>query len=181
MTATYRACLAATVVGLAVGCAEKPRAPALTREAVYRNDKLGLRFAAPDGWPIHSKADLPPGKLAKPVVLVSYLSPKGPVPTWYQVEAANAVPDEELAAFLTANPIGGDRWVTKVPPAKVTVNGVEAVRVVLARTGKPGEMLREVTMFRRGERSYLFVIAYDTADRDSRDQARQSVASVQWE
>ena len=55
----------------------------------------------------------------------------------------------------------------------------EAVRV-LARKGKRGEVIREVTAFRRPDRTYLFFVTYAADDRSARDAAHRCVESVEW-
>src|SRR5688572_22928786 len=53
---------------LALGCSsDRPKAPPLTNEAVYQNDKIGLRFLTPEGWKVTARTDLPPGQLPRPV------------------------------------------------------------------------------------------------------------------
>lgn len=178
-TTLVPALLAAIGLAAVVGCEDKPRAPALATESVYQNDEIGLKFATPDGWVIQTKTDLPSGRLPKPILLASYLSPKGDGPQ-LQVEAANAVPDEELDAGLATLKAGGEGWAVKEPRKRVTVNGIEASRVTLVRPTKRGEQLREVTTFQRGERTYFFSIVFHSSDLTARDQADLSVRSVMW-
>lgn len=172
--------LALVAALLVVGCGERPRAPAIARESVYQNDKIGLRFATPDGWIVQLKADLPTGPLPKPVLLVSYLSPKGEG-LQLQVEAANAVPDTDVEAFLSTTKSNDTQWKVKEPRTSLMINGVPAVRWLLTRSDPRGEQLREVTVFQRGDRTYVFTILFNPSDRAVRDQANLSVQSVEWQ
>jgi hypothetical protein len=170
--------LLATV--LAAGCTEKPKAPPLTNDAVYQNDKIGLRFLVPEGWVVSQRAELPPGSLAKPVVLAAYQNPKGERPTDLEVLAADLSPDDDTAGFLAEHNVGPDKWAPAGPAAGVTINGVTASRHVLVRQGGKEEYRREATVFRRGGRVYVFLIAYAAADPASRDAARKAVESAAW-
>lgn len=163
-----------------VGCGDRPRAPVVSREAVFSDDAIGLRFATPDGWMAVSRATLPPGPLAKPVIVASYMLPRGDRPTELELVAADPVAEGDLERFLTDTPIGPDRWRAKDKPTPAAVNGVSAERLTLARVAREGEVLREVTAFRRPTRTYLFVITYLGTDRDARDAAHKCVESAEW-
>jgi hypothetical protein len=163
-----------------VGCSDTPRAPTIVQEAIYQNDRIGLQFATPEGWLIQTKTDLPAGVLPKPVLLVSYLCSKGEG-LQLQVEAANSVPDAEVESFLTNTPAGESGWKIKEPQKAIAVRGVPAIRLLLKRTSsKHGELLKEVIVFQRAERTYFFSILYSTSDRAVRDQANQSIQSIVW-
>ena len=80
--------------------------------------------------------------------------------------------------YLIDHPIGSERW-TLAPGQAVTVNGVSAMRYDLsARSARKGELRREVTTFRRGDRVYFFMATFAPSDTPSRDKVRQAVASV---
>src|SRR5262245_5986978 len=90
-----RAVLAASLLVL-VGCSNRPHAPPLTTEAVYQNDAIGLRFLAPAGWPVQSRATLPAGRLTKPIILVSYQRVPGDKPAEFKVLAADLAPEASI-------------------------------------------------------------------------------------
>ena len=54
-----RAGLALVLAVAAAGCSDRPRAPRLSNDPVYQNDAIGLRFLAPEGWTIVSRAAAP--------------------------------------------------------------------------------------------------------------------------
>jgi hypothetical protein len=165
---------------LACGCREQPKAPPLVNDAIYQNNKIGLRFLAPDGWSIVSRAELP-STLPRPIILIAYQQGKGESPAELEVLAADLAENADLGQFLVEHRIGAATWTIKSPPEPVTINGAAAKRIVLARPGKgKGEMRREATAFRRGGRVYFFIITFAAGDGLARDSAHQSVESVTW-
>jgi hypothetical protein len=177
-TARERLIVLLALLLLVAGCAERPKAPPLVNDTVYHNDKIGLRFLAPEGWSMSSRADLPPGTLPKPIILVGYHSKKGDT-AQLELMAADLPADSDLGKFLVENRIGSAVW-TLQPPEKLTINGVEATRHVLTRTASRGEVRREATAFRRGERVYFFIVTFAANDPAARDAARQCVQSANW-
>jgi hypothetical protein len=163
-----------------IGCAERPKAPPLVNDTVYQNDRVGLRFLAPDGWALVSRAELPSSPLPKPIILVGYHLSKGENHSELEVLAADLAEDEDLGRFLVEHRIGAAIWTLKPPAEPVSINGVDATRHTLTRPEKKGEMRREATVFRRGGRVYYFIITFAANDAAARDAARQSVQSVNW-
>jgi hypothetical protein len=182
---TVRAILCLALALAAGGCRERPKAPPLVNEAVYQNDKIGLRFLPPDRWSVTSRADLPAGALSKPVILVAYQVGKGESSAELEVMAADVPEGTDLGQFLVAERIGAAAWALKPQVERVTVNGSEATRHVLTRKAakgeaSKGEVVREATAFRRGGRVYFFVTTFAATDASNRDAARQCVQSVTW-
>lgn len=172
------ALLLAALVG--AGCSDRPKALPLAYEAVYQNDKIGLRFLAPEGWTIVMRSELPSGALPKPVVLVGYVQSKGDKPAEFQLLAADLPEDKDLGVFLTEYRIGADKWMPNKAGEPVTVNGTAGTRYVMTRGTGKNEFRREATAFRRGGRAYFFIITFGAADPDRRDQAHKSVESAVW-
>jgi len=165
---------------LTCGCREQPKAPPLVNDTVYQNNKLGLRFLAPEGWSIVSRAELP-SALPKPTILIAYQQGKGESAAELEVLAADLADNADLGQFLIEHRIGAAAWAIKSSPEPVTINGAEAMRIVLTRTDKgKKEVRREATAFRRGGRIYFFMITFASGDGLARDAARQSVESVTW-
>ncbi len=168
------------VVALVVGCGEKPHAPPLGREPTYRNARTGLTLTPPAGWLMQSRAEPPPGPLPRPVVLASYLSPKGDR-AMLEVEVANPVPDADVEKFLADNPIGGQKWAPKEKRAAATAGGQAAVRLAYSYPGQKGEIVREVTVVQRADLTVFFVTTCYGTDQPARDAMRRAVDSVSWE
>ena len=63
-------CAVIIFVFVLAGCQEQPKAPPLVNDTVYQNNTIGLRFLAPEGWSVVSRAELP-SSLPKPVILIS--------------------------------------------------------------------------------------------------------------
>lgn len=175
-----RACLLAALAVIAAGCSDRPKAPPLVAEAVYQNDAAGVRFLAPEGWPITSRSLLPPGRLEKPVVLVSYTTRRGDKTADFDLVAADVPADADLGRFLVEYRIGAAKWDLKPPAVPVELGGKPTTRYTLARGTGKAEQRREVTAVRAGERVYYFVISFAADDTDLRDQARKSVESATW-
>jgi len=168
------------LIVLACGCSERPNAPPLANEPVYQNEKIGLRFLAPAGWTLTSRAELPSGALPKPIVLVAYQLTKSDNPAELEVLAADLPDRSDLGAFLLEHRIGAATWTLKPPTEEVTINGAKGTRLVLIRKSGKGETRREATAFQRGGRMFVFLITYSANDSADRDAARQSVESVSW-
>lgn len=179
MTERLRALPMLMAVALASGCSERPKAPPLVNETVYQNDKIGLRFLAPDGWSISTRADLPE-TLPKPIVLVAYQLTKGESHSELQVLAADLPEGADYAAFLLEHRIGAAGWTVSAHPQTVSINGRDATRLVLSRKSGKGEIRREATAFRRQGRVYFFLLTFAAGDAASRDAARQCVQSATW-
>jgi hypothetical protein len=164
---------------LAGGCAERPRAPALTNDPVYQDDAEGLRFAAPEGWTMHVRSRPAAGPDAHERLLVGYRRVRAERPAQFEVSRADLPESADLVAHLTG---GGARkdWRPAKPPEPVEVGGRPGRRISLAgRVG--GEALaREVVAVRRGGRVYFFAVTTAPGDAGARDEARRAVASVRW-
>jgi hypothetical protein len=163
-----------------LGCAERPKAPPLVNDTVYQNDRIGLRFLAPDGWALASRAELPSSALPKPVILVGYHLTRGENQSELEVLAADLPDDADPERILLMHRIGAASWTPKPPAEPVSINGVDATRITLTRKTDKGEVRREATAFRRGGRVYYFIITFAANDVAARDAARQSVQSVNW-
>jgi hypothetical protein len=173
--------LLALTAALAGGCGGgRPKAPPLTNDAVYQNDKVGLRFLVPEGWVVVSRADVPSGPLTRTVVLAAYHSPHGERAADLEVLAADVAEGADAGAFAAEHRVGTDRWVRAGAVEQVTVNGAAVTRQLLSSPGGKEEYRREVTAFRRGDRVYAFLITYAAADPASRDAARKAVESATW-
>lgn len=179
MSARLKFVLYVLVVALAAGCSKRPKAPPLVNDTIFQNDKIGLRFLAPDGWSIASRADLP-AELPKPIVLIAYQLNKGESSSELEVLAADVPDGTDLGAFLVENRIGAAAWTLASAQEPVSINGADATRFLLTRKTGKSEIHREVTAFRRGGRIYFFIITFATSDSASRDAARQSVQSATW-
>jgi len=180
MTASPARFIAGLLLFTATGCAERPKAPPLVNETSYQNDKIGLRFLAPEGWSLSSRADLPETPLPRPVILVAYHLSKGGYLSELEVMAADLPEGTDPANVLVEHRIGPVPWVLKPPAETVTINGAEATRHVLTRQVGKGEVRREATVFRRGSRVYFFIITFATGDAPSRDAAHDAVKTVTW-
>lgn len=165
---------------LAAGCSDRPTAPPLVNEAVYRNETVGVRFLAPEGWAVVSRADPPAGQLPRPVVLVSYMHSKGEKPAEFDLVAADVPEGDDPGRFLAEHRIGNEKWAVKGQPEPVVVGGQPATRSVMTRRAGKDEHRREATAVRRGGRVYFFVVTFAAGDAERRDQARKSVESVTW-
>jgi hypothetical protein len=167
-------------LALLAGCDGKPRAPALTTEAVYTSDAIGLTFVAPEGWVLFAKATPPPGKYDRPLRMVAYQQTAGDTRTNFELYAIDLPDGQGLLAYLAKEPIGAEKWADKGPPAAETVNGAAATRYTQAGTGPRADWRRDLVEFRRPDRTYLFVTTYKASDTRAREQARRAVETATW-
>lgn len=175
-----RGTLCAAFLLALTACSNRPEAPPLTDEAAFHNEAVGLRFLAPAGWPISSRAVLPSGALPRPIILVAYQTVGGEKPAGFEVMVADVPADADLGRFLAEHQVGNEVWKPQPPEPPTTINGASATRLVLTRTQGKEEIRREVTAFRRGDRVYFFITTFMATDTASRDTARAAVASVTW-
>jgi hypothetical protein len=162
-------------------CSPRPRAPALDNDPVYQNRREGFRFIVPEGWIQLAKADLPPGKVSKERLLVSYQRPVHGKTVFLEVSLADLPDSTDLAAYLAESSYGTSKWRRSGSPQELDFNGVSAVRYSYSIRAGKDDLVKEVTTFRRGERVYLFAGVYPTGDSQSREQLRRAVASTIWE
>jgi hypothetical protein len=178
MARTVRLGWAGPVILLLAGaCGDRPSAPALVDEPIYRNAQEGFRLLAPEGWTVAAKADLPPGPVEKERLLVQYRRAETPHAT-FEISLADLPEGTDLPARLAQASYGADAWKPAGPPETLTLNGTPAQRFAL--TGKVGKnmLAREVTTVRRGGRVYFFTCLYLASDPTARDQVRRSVERV---
>lgn len=169
---------AAAALALApLGCETRPRAPALTTEAVYENDVAGVRFVVPEGWVAAGKSALPSGSFDRPIQLVSYTSTASRA--GLDLYAVDLPPGQDLPTYLDRHAIGSDKWTAKGPGQAETIHGTAATRYTHT-AGKKGERTRELTAFARGNRTYVFVLTYPTTDGSARDIGRRAVETATW-
>ena len=170
--------LPAVLAAAAAGCADRPRAPALTDDAVYADGRAGLRFVVPEGWVMGMRTVPPPGPLDKPVQLVRYQSPNPAKAADLELLAVDLPAGDDVGKYLAEHLAGGRKWAAG-PVQPLTVNGAAATRYEYTAAGSH-PMRREVTAFRRGGRVYLFTTTFGAGDTDVRDQSRRAVESVVW-
>lgn len=177
---TSRSLWAAVAAATLAGCSETPRAPDLTTEAVYQNDRAGLRFLTPDGWNVIAKSVDPETPRDIPLRLIAYQHTEGRKRAELDLFTFAAPEDGDLLKYLERKPIGPEVWVHKPPVEPLTADGVEAKRYTLAGKGASADKRRELVEFRRGDRVYLFVISYNADDTKHRDQARGVIEKAVW-
>ena len=172
----------APLLAVLAGCEDKPRAPALTTEAVYSDSDAGLTFVAPEGWVLYAKVNLPADhKLGHPQRLVAYRVGGGDRNGSFELYALD-LGGKGLLEYL-AGPkmaIGAEKWTDKGKPTEETINGTNATRYLQVGAGK-ADRRRELIEFRRPDRTYVFVLSYKATDTQTREQAQRAVQSATWE
>jgi hypothetical protein len=183
MKASMRAgkLFAGLLILMLAGCERGPRAPVLSDEPVYQNAVEGFRFLAPPGWSQRAKANLPPGKLGKERLLVQYRRLKeGPVAS-LEVTALDAEAASEWKTLLAGPSFGITHWKEHSPMETIAIGPLEVQRYLFAGPGEKDRLLKDVVVFPRGERVYLFTGLYYASDVAGRDQFRTAVESTIWQ
>jgi predicted Zn-dependent protease len=175
-----RTLAALTLVALAGGCSDRPKAPTLTDEEVFDDDRAGLRFLVPAGWVMQSRATVPDGPLSRTIIVASYRRGEGQRPATLEVITADVPADADLERWLAERGAGGGVWALRPPVKTITINGAEAVQFGQTRVKETAELRRDVTAFRRGARVYYFVLRSTPADPDARDAIRTTLESITW-
>lgn len=175
--------LVALALGLGLvtlaGCEEKPRAPALLNEAIFRQDDVGLRFPAPEGWNLSARSALPPGPLNRPMRLAEYTRLAEQARADFEVYAVE-LKGQDLLAYLAKDPIGPEKWEPAGPPSEVPIAGQPAQLHKFRGGRQRPKARRDLHATARGERTYLFVTTYTDGDGKSPADARKSVEGVTW-
>ena len=175
-----RPLLALPLIVLACGCSDRPQAPPLTDEAVFQDDRVGLRFLVPAGWVVQSRAVVPDGPLSRTIIVASYRGPAGQRPPTLEVLAADVPADANLERWLAERGSGSEAWAPRPPIRTVTINGAEATQFGQSRVKGTDELRRAVTAFRRGPRVYYFVVRHTAADPNVADAVRTTIDSITW-
>lgn len=165
---------------LSAGCASEPRAPVLSDEPVYQNSAEGLRFLAPPGWSQRAKANLPPGKLGKERLLVQYRRLTQALVASLEVTACDRETAADLNALLSGPSFGFQQWQPQKPPEPVQAGDLQVQRYVFSVPRDKERLVKEVVVFPRGERVYLFTGLYYASDTAAREQLRAAVESTIW-
>jgi hypothetical protein len=161
-------------------CQGQPSAPVLSDDPVYQNNREGFRFLAPEGWSQNSRSDVPPGKVTKERLLVSYRRPTGPSSATLRVSLADLPDSVDLAAFLAEPSFAVEKWELTGPGEQIQAGKAPGVRYDFKGFIKKQEMAKEVVAVRRGERVYFFTALYAPEDIEVRDELRKVVASIKW-
>jgi predicted Zn-dependent protease len=153
-----------------------PRAPALHDGPVYQNDQEGFRFLVPDGWTQDASGVIPPGTVEQEQMIVEYKLLTSDRPAALLVTRIDLPKGLYLHEYLRSHSPRPEAWRALGEGDPLTINGVEATRVTLRNS----DATREVAAFRRGERVYLFIGEFETADTKAQQQIRRAVDSVIW-
>lgn len=170
--------LCAVVVLALAGCQPKPRAPVLRDGPVYQNNREGFFFLVPDGWTQTARSELPPGKLDRERLLVSYVSSGKAVE--FEVSLADLPPTVDLASYLEGPGFGVTQWKPLKAPEAVEIGGRPATRYVFAGQSAREKMTKEVVVFRKDDRAYFFTGVYLASGDKARGQIGRAVASISW-
>jgi hypothetical protein len=177
---TAQAILILLATSLAVGCSDRPRAPVLSNDPVYQDDREGLRFLAPEGWTQSGKANLPHGKSAKERTLVDYRRASGTRGASFRVTLADLDPSTDLADFLAGLSYGVQKWHLTAPPETVPVGNASGLRYKFSSGPGKAELIKDVIAVRRGDRVYFFTALYGPADTEVQGELGRVVSSVIW-
>jgi hypothetical protein len=164
---------------LLAGCGG-PRAPALLDSPVYENSREGLKFAVPDGWTQSARGEMPKGRIEQERPLVEYQLLNGEKPSMFMVTRVDLPESEDLAAYMVKRQPSKENWRQVGTSEKLEINGAAATRFVFMQTAGADETAREIVVFRRGERCYLFAGTFSANDSKTRSQLRQSLQNVSW-
>jgi hypothetical protein len=171
---------AAVGLVLLAGNSQRPRAPALGNDPAYRNSREGFRFLAPEGWVQRARAEVPPGKLEKERLLVEYQRTSGGKMALLEVACADLSATTDMATYLARPADGVQKWRLLTSPMDLEINGVTATRMSFSGRAGKEDLIREVVLFRRGERVYFFVSLFSATDDKIRDELRRAVGSTIW-
>jgi hypothetical protein len=162
------------------GCSTRPRAPVLSDDPVFQDDREGFRFLAPTGWTQTTRAEIPGGKRETETPLVAYRRKTGSAVASFRVSLIDLPSSAELSALVEGPSYGVEKWSQTGTPGDITVGKAAGIRYTLSGQSGKDELIKEVVCVHRGERVYLFTAIYTPTDCDSRDQLRRVVESIIW-
>jgi hypothetical protein len=165
---------------LAAGCETRPRAPVLSDDPVYQNDREGFRFLAPKGWSQSTRAEVPSGKLDTETPLVAYLPETDSASASFRVSLIDLPASADLGQHVARPSYGVDHWSQTGAPEEVAVGSTTGVRYTLRGHTQKEELIKEVVCLRRGERVYFFTAMYTSTDIEARDELRRVIKSIIW-
>jgi len=158
-----------------------PRAPALRNGPDYQSPQEGFRFHAPEGWSqTFASGKYPSGSTNQERKLVEYKKMTPGHPASFEVTYVDLPPSTDLGSHLVNASPAQVPWNLTGAATPLTVAGVEANRFVLSAGNNPDLTIREVVVFRRGDRVYFFTGTFHSSDRDSGQKIRRAVESVVW-
>jgi hypothetical protein len=164
---------------LPAGCQPKPKAPALIDEPVFQSGE-GFRFLVPEGWIMAARGNVPPGPLVKESLLVQYRRTADDLQATLEVSAADLPEDADLAAYLSGPSFSASHWNQSGAPEKLEAGGRPATRYRFKARVSGAELVKEVTVFRRGGRVYFFKLLYAPSDTAAPEQARRAIGRLVW-
>ncbi|MFL5244711.1 MAG: hypothetical protein ACJ8FY_21625 [Gemmataceae bacterium] len=185
---TFLAGLLALVVWILVGIAAwklsngvfGPRAPTLKNELDFQSAEEGFRFRAPNGWIRTSiGGKYPSGTAAQERKLVAYTK-KGAHPASLEVSYIDLPPETDLGTRLAEASFGQPAWKQTAAATPLTVAGVDGNRYVFSAGSGSSEMVKEVVVFRRGERVFFFTGLFHGSDLGSQQQIRRALETLAW-
>lgn len=162
------------------GCSGKPSAPALTSDEEYYDSNAGIRFPTPPGFRMFIKAEMPKGKIDKPIMLAAFQDTKAKIRTAIEVMAVDISDSQDLGQYLKTNPVGSEKWETKPPAQSIEVGGQPAVRLEYVYHDEDRDHAREVTAVRWGGRAYFVIVIYPPDNPAARDAGRAMLDKVRW-
>jgi hypothetical protein len=164
------------------GCGDKPRAPALQKESVYQSSEEGFRFQVPDGWTQTAKAVVPAGKHEKERLLVRFNRSTRTNPASLEVTLADLPANTNMQTYLVSDRAGNPGWQINDPSEQLNISGQPATRwqIVPPANQEKFGMIKEIVVFRRGDRYYFFAARFPPEDPKVLAEVRQAVQSVVW-
>jgi len=161
------------------GCRPKPKAPALIDEPVYQSDE-GFRFLVPQGWIMTAKGNVPPGPVEKETILVQYRLHSGASSATLEISLMDLPEDAALADYLSRPSYSVRRWSLLGKAESIEAGGVSGKRFRFKGKADSFELIKEVTVFRRGGRDYFFIVLHSPKDTAAPEQARRSINRLVW-
>ena len=90
--------------------------------------------------------------------------------------AVDLPPDADLIRFLADDRVGSEQWTPPKSAGLVTINGVQATRLMYAGRGREESTARSRPSAARA--IYVFLVTFAASDPAGRDAVRTSVESV---
>jgi hypothetical protein len=167
------------LLAAAAACDSRPRAPALVDNAVYQNEREGLRFLVPDGWLQQGRSELPAGPIDRERMLVLYRQPDAGPPSSLGLTVVDIGAGADLGKHVVEASGTAPPWKL-IDKQEARVGSRPAERYRLSARAPEGELRREVVAVRKGGRVYFFTGTWGANDTASPEQVRRTLDAVLW-
>ena len=160
-----------------------PRTPSLGSDSEYHCAKkvFGSTLPTVQG----ASREPPPGEYPSGTTdqerqLVEYKKKAAKQPATLEVTYVDLPATTDLAVHLAKPSQGQPAWNPTAAAAPISIGTTEAMRYIFNNGAGPDPIMKEVVVFRRGDRVYFFTGTFTKSDQQSQQEIRRAVETIAW-